>query len=161
MQVKAFKTQDDVDAWLLRNPRRCPGALHFVVRNKTVISCGVQTNFTAITGRQDRTFKFQIPLQLAAEREIARSLIGGHKYCLNLLYYICFYLINRSAFFFFLFLFLISLLLEFQMQILAGLLGLRNLHTQERNFPLIWIQWDLHFSLQLPCLVLCFKWVLW
>uniref|UniRef100_A0A2N9H3Q6 ABC transporter domain-containing protein n=1 Tax=Fagus sylvatica TaxID=28930 RepID=A0A2N9H3Q6_FAGSY len=75
-KVKAFKTQDDVDAWLLRNPRRCPGALHFVVRNKTVISYGVQTNFTAITGRQDRTFKFQIPLQLAAEREIARSLIG-------------------------------------------------------------------------------------
>ncbi|XP_030949383.1 ABC transporter A family member 2-like isoform X5 [Quercus lobata] len=75
-KVKAFRTQDDVDAWLLSNPRRCPGALHFVVRNKTVISYGVQTNLTSITNREDRTFKFQIPLQLAAEREIARSLIG-------------------------------------------------------------------------------------
>ncbi|KAK4568284.1 hypothetical protein RGQ29_003887 [Quercus rubra] len=75
-KVKSFRTQDDVDAWLLSNPRRCPGALHFVVRNKTVISYGVQTNLTSVTNQEDRTFKFQIPLQLAAEREIARSLIG-------------------------------------------------------------------------------------
>ncbi|KAM4107078.1 hypothetical protein ACB094_04G115600 [Castanea mollissima] len=75
-KVKAFGTQKEVDAWLLSNPRRCAGALHFIVRNKTVISYGIQTNFTLITKREDRTFKFQIPLQLAAEREIARSLIG-------------------------------------------------------------------------------------
>ena len=84
VQVKSFRTQDDVDAWLLSNPRRCPGALHFVVRNKTVISYGVQTNLTSVTNREDRTFKFQIPLQFAAEREIARSFIGGHKHCLHM-----------------------------------------------------------------------------
>ena len=53
-----------------------------------MISYGIQTNFTLITKREDRTFKFQIPLQLAAEREIARSLIGGHKHCFYLLLYI-------------------------------------------------------------------------
>ena len=35
------------------------------------------------------------------------------------------------------------------------------MHTQEWNSPLLWMQWYLHFSLQLPCLVLCFKWVHW
>lgn len=58
----------------------CPGALHFVERNATVISYGLQTNSTPIAKRgdfEDPTFKFQIPLQIAAEREIARSLIGG------------------------------------------------------------------------------------
>ena len=98
VQVKAFGTQKEVDAWLLSNPRRSAGALHFIVRNKTVISYGIQTNFTLITKREDRTFKFQIPLQLAAEREIARSLIGGHKHCFYLLLYIWFYLIGPLAF---------------------------------------------------------------
>lgn len=60
----------------------CPGALHFTERNGTVISYGIQTNSTAVARRghyEDPTFKFQIPLQIAAEREIARSLIGGNK----------------------------------------------------------------------------------
>lgn len=59
---------------------QCPGALHFSERNSTVISYGIQTNSTSVSRRgifQDPTFKFQIPLQIAAEREIARSLIGG------------------------------------------------------------------------------------
>ncbi|CAA2960801.1 ABC transporter A family member 2 [Olea europaea subsp. europaea] len=57
----------------------CPGALHFVDRNAAIISYGLQTNSTPVSKRgsfEDPTFKFQIPLQLAAEREIARSLIG-------------------------------------------------------------------------------------
>lgn len=69
-----------MDAWLESNPMRCPGALHFVERNSTVISYGIQTNSTAVAKRgsyEDPTFKFQIPLQIAAEREISRSLIGG------------------------------------------------------------------------------------
>ncbi|KAL2520297.1 uncharacterized protein Fot_24220 [Forsythia ovata] len=56
------------------------GALHFIDRNSTVISYGLQTNSTPLAKRgsfEDPTFKFQIPLQLAAEREIARSLIGA------------------------------------------------------------------------------------
>lgn len=69
-----------MDAWLLSDPMHCPGVLHFVERNATVISYGIQTNSTAVARRgtyEDPTFKFQIPLQIAAEREIARSLIGG------------------------------------------------------------------------------------
>lgn len=61
---------------------QCPGALHFWERNATTISYGIQTNSTPLAKRgnfEDPTFKFQIPLQLAAEREIARSLIGGKK----------------------------------------------------------------------------------
>ncbi|KAL9667406.1 hypothetical protein QQ045_001763 [Rhodiola kirilowii] len=57
----------------------CSGVLHFVDRNATFISYGLQTNSTAVMKRghfEDPTFKFQIPLQVAAEREIARTLIG-------------------------------------------------------------------------------------
>lgn len=78
-KVRSFQTPEDVDAWLFSDPMRCPGALHFTERNATVISYGVQTNSTGITWRgqdEDPTFKFQIPLQVAAEREIARFLIG-------------------------------------------------------------------------------------
>nr|XP_043637334.1 ABC transporter A family member 2-like isoform X2 [Erigeron canadensis] len=78
-KVKSFHTKNDVDAWLFANPMTCPGALHFVDRTATVISYGLQTNSTPAAKRgdyEDPTFKFQIPLQIAAEREIARSLIG-------------------------------------------------------------------------------------
>ncbi|CAL0319927.1 unnamed protein product [Lupinus luteus] len=77
--VKSFKDKFEVDAWLLSNPLRCPGAIHFRERNNTVISYGLQTNSTAVQKRgryEDSTNKFQLPLQLAAEREIARYLIG-------------------------------------------------------------------------------------
>lgn len=78
-KVQSFRSPDDVDAWLGSHPMQCPGALHFVERNSTVISYGIQTNSTPIVKRghfEDPTFKFQIPLQIAAEREIARFLIG-------------------------------------------------------------------------------------
>ncbi|XP_042947784.1 ABC transporter A family member 2-like isoform X1 [Carya illinoinensis] len=78
-KVQSFRTPYEIDAWLFSNPMRCPGALHFVQRNATVISYGIQTNSTpaAVRGNyEDPTFKFQIPLQIAAEREIARFLIG-------------------------------------------------------------------------------------
>ncbi|XP_020104901.1 ABC transporter A family member 2-like [Ananas comosus] len=78
-KVISFRNSDEVDAWLLSDPMHCPGVLHFVERNATVISYGIQTNSTAVARRgtyEDPTFKFQIPLQIAAEREIARSLIG-------------------------------------------------------------------------------------
>ncbi|KAK6123307.1 hypothetical protein DH2020_042958 [Rehmannia glutinosa] len=79
-KVKAFSTRNETDDWLASNPMYCPSALHFIDRNATVISYGLQTNSTPLAKRgnfEDPTFKFQIPLQLAAEREIARSLIGG------------------------------------------------------------------------------------
>ncbi|XAR65461.1 hypothetical protein NMG60_11009599 [Bertholletia excelsa] len=78
-KVKSFGTKTEVDEWLFSNPMYCPGALHFIDRNATVISYGIQTNSTPVFKRghfEDPTFKFQIPLQIAAEREIARSLIG-------------------------------------------------------------------------------------
>lgn len=78
-KVKSFRTSDEVDKWLFSDPMRCPGALHFIERNSTVVSYGIQTNSTPVANRghfEDPTFKFQIPLQIAAEREIARSLIG-------------------------------------------------------------------------------------
>ncbi|OIW17017.1 hypothetical protein TanjilG_00177 [Lupinus angustifolius] len=77
--VKSFKDKFEVDTWLLSNPLRCPGAIHFRERSDTVISYGLQTNSTSVQKRghyEDSTNKFQLPLQLAAEREIARYLIG-------------------------------------------------------------------------------------
>ncbi|TKY73412.1 ABC transporter A family member 2 [Spatholobus suberectus] len=65
---------------------RCPGALHFMEKNDTVISYGVQTNSTSLQRRgkyEDPTFSFQLPLQLAAEREIARYLIREAEFSWN------------------------------------------------------------------------------
>ncbi|KAL5816488.1 hypothetical protein ACOSQ3_024866 [Xanthoceras sorbifolium] len=78
-KVLSFRTPAEVDEWLFNNLMRCPGALHFEERNTTVIAYGIQTNSTPVATRgqyEDPTLKFQIPLQIAAEREIARSLIG-------------------------------------------------------------------------------------
>ncbi|XP_024541685.1 ABC transporter A family member 2 [Selaginella moellendorffii] len=72
-----FATPDDVDRWLLAHPLQCPGALHLEERQPNVIAYGIQTNSTAkiIRGTfEDTVFKFQLPLQAAAEREISRFL---------------------------------------------------------------------------------------
>ncbi|XP_016469345.2 ABC transporter A family member 2-like isoform X1 [Nicotiana tabacum] len=82
-KVLAFNTREEVDKWLFDNPVRCPGALHFNVINGNIISYGIQTNSTEVMKRrvfEDPTFKFQLPLQLAAEREIARTLIGDQNF---------------------------------------------------------------------------------
>ncbi|KAL5544418.1 hypothetical protein UlMin_008202 [Ulmus minor] len=78
-KVLSFRTEAEVDDYLFNNPMHCPGALHFREINSTVISYGIQTNSTPQAKRgifEDPGFKFQIPLQIAAEREIARSLIA-------------------------------------------------------------------------------------
>uniref|UniRef100_A0ACD5X2C7 Uncharacterized protein n=1 Tax=Avena sativa TaxID=4498 RepID=A0ACD5X2C7_AVESA len=78
-KVLGFRTPDEVDAWLFQNPMRCPGALHFQDINATQLTYGIQTNSTPVARRgtyEDPTFKFQIPLQVAAEREMARLIIG-------------------------------------------------------------------------------------
>ncbi|KAL8140464.1 hypothetical protein V2J09_006485 [Rumex salicifolius] len=78
-KVKSFASTEEVDAWIMNNSNRCSGALYFADRNATVISYGIQTNSTAIQwkGQQENpVLKFQIPLQIAAEREIARFLNG-------------------------------------------------------------------------------------
>ncbi|WZZ75142.1 hypothetical protein YC2023_086512 [Brassica napus] len=82
-KVKSFKGTEEVDAWFTSHPLHAPGALHFTERNATVISYGVQTNSSSATKRgrtEDPTFKFLVPLQIAAEREIARFLIGDPKF---------------------------------------------------------------------------------
>ncbi|KAG5230027.1 ABC transporter family member [Salix suchowensis] len=82
-KVKSFRTQDEVDDWLFRNPMQVPGALHFVDVSPSLITYGLQTNSTPVIRRgqyEDPTFKFQIPLQIAAEREIARSIIAVPTY---------------------------------------------------------------------------------
>ncbi|KAG2241869.1 hypothetical protein Bca52824_096289 [Brassica carinata] len=81
--VQSFKGPEEVDAWFMSHPLQVPGALHFVEKNATVISYGVQTNSSTEEKRgrtEDPTFKFLVPLQIAAEREIARSLIGDPKF---------------------------------------------------------------------------------
>ena len=80
VKVQSFKTRSEVDEWLLNHPMHCSGALHFMEINSSVISYGIQTNSTPLAKRgnyEDPTFKFQIPFQIAVEREIARSLVGG------------------------------------------------------------------------------------
>ncbi|KAH1254766.1 ABC transporter A family member 2 [Glycine max] len=80
--VKSFKDKSEVDAWLFSNPMRCPAALHFIERNDTVIGYGLQTNSTSL----QRRGKFENPtasFQLAAEREIARYLIGDAEFSWN------------------------------------------------------------------------------
>ncbi|GLU12340.1 hypothetical protein SLE2022_290260 [Rubroshorea leprosula] len=82
-KVKSFRTTNEVDEWLFNNLLRAPGAVHFFVRSASIISYGLQTNSTPVAKRgeyEDPTFKFQIPLQIAVEREIARSLIGDPKF---------------------------------------------------------------------------------
>lgn len=102
MQVKSFGTQKETDAWFLDNPARSPGALHIVDRNTTVISYGIQPNSSVlyIVPFQQIFLKFQIPLQIAAEREIARTLIGGTSITNSILfhpqlrYFTCFTIIH-------------------------------------------------------------------
>ncbi|CAL9244520.1 unnamed protein product [Arabidopsis halleri] len=82
-KVQSFKKPEEVDAWFMSHPLQVPGALHFVEKNATVISYGIQTNSSSEKKRgrrEDPTFKFLVPLQIAAEREIARSLIGDPKF---------------------------------------------------------------------------------
>ncbi|CAH2043967.1 unnamed protein product [Thlaspi arvense] len=82
-KVQSFKGPEEVDSWLLSHPLQVPGALHFAEMNASVISYGVQTNSSSVKRRgrvEDPTFKFLVPLQIAAEREIARSLIGDPKF---------------------------------------------------------------------------------
>ena len=79
-QVQSFRTPGEVDDWLFSNPLRCPGALHMLQKGPTVLSYGLQVNSTNTAKRgpfEHPISKFQIPLQIATERELARSLLAG------------------------------------------------------------------------------------
>ncbi|KAL9255618.1 ABC transporter A family member 2-like protein [Drosera capensis] len=78
-KVKSFATEEEVDQWLFAFPQHTPVVLHLRQQNATVISYGIETNTSTPNwkGRsEDPTFKFLVPLQVAAEREIARFLLG-------------------------------------------------------------------------------------
>ena len=86
VQVRGFTTPAEVDQWLQANPLQSTGALHFILGNSSSNSTvqrlgyGIQTNSTTNPKRgyyEDPTLKFQMPLQIAVEREIARHLMGG------------------------------------------------------------------------------------
>ena len=75
-----FNTVTDAEEWLLENPLKCTGAIHMEERSSSIIAYGIQTNSSSKMKRgyyEDPVFKFQLPLQLAAEREISRFLVGG------------------------------------------------------------------------------------
>ncbi|KNA24419.1 hypothetical protein SOVF_016010 [Spinacia oleracea] len=82
-KVRSFGTPDEVDAWLYNDPLRCPVALHFVEKTGSVMGYGIQTNYTttSIRGKSENpTLQFQIPLQIAAERELARSVLADQSF---------------------------------------------------------------------------------
>ncbi|CAI5466645.1 unnamed protein product [Closterium sp. Yama58-4] len=74
-RILGFANPSDVDVWLLAHPMRTPGALHFAFTEKGDLGFAVQTNSTSKVRRgafENPTFDHQVPLQAAAEREIAR-----------------------------------------------------------------------------------------
>uniref|UniRef100_A0A803L940 ABC transporter domain-containing protein n=1 Tax=Chenopodium quinoa TaxID=63459 RepID=A0A803L940_CHEQI len=82
-KVISFRTPADVDAWLFRDPSRCPAALHLVEKSATVMGYGIQTNYTTTekSGNiETPVMKFQIPLQIAVERELARSVLADQSF---------------------------------------------------------------------------------
>ncbi|CAI9112245.1 OLC1v1012664C1 [Oldenlandia corymbosa var. corymbosa] len=86
--VKSFRTKKELNDWLLQNPMRTLGALHFTEENNE-IRYGVQINSSSSDfkiGRQfeDPVLQFQAPLQFAASREISRSLIGDQNFRFNI-----------------------------------------------------------------------------
>lgn len=79
-QVLGFATPADVDTWLLANPYKTTGAVHFSFTPEGALGYGLQTNSTVKNQRgiyEDITFDYQTPLQASAEREIARYLAQG------------------------------------------------------------------------------------
>ncbi|GBG71074.1 hypothetical protein CBR_g8373 [Chara braunii] len=92
--VLGFESAAAVDEWLLANPFRAMGALLFHNLTKQdgsqkVVACGsverrllgygLQTNSTAKVNKrgdiEDANFMFQLPMQMAVERELARGLL--------------------------------------------------------------------------------------
>ncbi|KAK6920841.1 hypothetical protein RJ641_014519 [Dillenia turbinata] len=81
-KVMSFRTKAEVDDWVGNKSGHCAAALHLEEKNDTVISYGLQfaTNADANLGgtqhKEDHVFTTELPLQIAAEREITRSLLG-------------------------------------------------------------------------------------
>eukprot|EP00245_Coleochaete_scutata_P012781 TRINITY_DN5005_c0_g1_i1.p1 TRINITY_DN5005_c0_g1~~TRINITY_DN5005_c0_g1_i1.p1 ORF type:complete len:1006 (-),score=193.03 TRINITY_DN5005_c0_g1_i1:975-3992(-) len=81
-KVKSFTNEDAVNAWLSlpANNKITTGVLHFLKLDGGNIGFGLQTNSTTKQERnkyEEINFKFQVPLQVAAEREITRYYLNG------------------------------------------------------------------------------------
>ena len=74
-RVKGFETLDAANSWLLDNPERTSGGLHFNEASPTTIDFVLQINSTVkfFRGKAQNPVDFiGMPLQAAAQREIAR-----------------------------------------------------------------------------------------
>lgn len=74
-RVKGFASMDDANAWLLENPERTAGGLHFNDTSSTTIDFVLQMNSTVkfFRGKAQNPVDFiGMPLQVAAHREISR-----------------------------------------------------------------------------------------
>lgn len=74
-RVKAFDGLSSANEWLLSNPERTLGGLHFNVLDATNIALTLQGNHSAKVFRgefQDPNYFFEMPLQVATQREMSR-----------------------------------------------------------------------------------------
>lgn len=74
-RVQGFESIDAANAWLLENPERTAGGLHFNETSATTIDFVLQMNSTVkfFRGKAQNPVDFiGMPLQVAAHREITR-----------------------------------------------------------------------------------------
>ncbi|DBB06884.1 TPA: hypothetical protein ACH3X3_009543 [Trebouxia sp. C0006] len=79
-RTKGFGSMSEADAYLFANPQTTLGAVHFNVTDAQHISFTLQSNSSTnwFKGHyQNPNTYFQLPLQMAAERETARHLANG------------------------------------------------------------------------------------
>lgn len=79
-EVIGFKTAADLDTFLLANTELIQAGLLFNYRTSSSISFTIQQNSTVQTVRgrfQNVNFLIQVPLQVAAEREISRFVLNS------------------------------------------------------------------------------------
>lgn len=80
-RVKSFESLDDANAWLIENPERTSGGLHFNESSLTAIDFFLQMNSTVkfFRGKAQNPVDFiGMPLQVAAHREISRFVLPLH-----------------------------------------------------------------------------------
>lgn len=80
-RVKGFADREATNKWLLQNPERAVAGIHFEVWNATSIDFTLQVNTTGRSFRgeaQDPILDSALPLQVAAQREIARWVASAH-----------------------------------------------------------------------------------
>lgn len=81
LQTLGFETPELMDQWLLANPRKTAMGLILNYTASGALGFGIQIDASNPRQMNDRyedpTFKFILPLQAAAEREITRATAGS------------------------------------------------------------------------------------